>query len=254
MFADVCGFLGSRARIQLPGRLPRARISKLSTTRYQPRPQIDLLGFDLKLSTMQAPPVPPPDPSWSTLSSRNVAKTRRSYVLQRDFRVLEREQKVSTLLGSEAFREELENILRGQLEGTGEPKRTRAQSPGTVSPGRADLGHKSRLPAAAAMVGGAGGEPVIPINDLRGASASKYTVAEREHRCKLASVYRLVHMFGWSQLIYNHITVSWGWGWGMMIDNEVGISSSICYDVIHATYVQYIKNLHPHPGLCSWRA
>lgn len=56
-----------------------------------------------------------------------------------------------------------------------------------------------------------GGEPIIPINDLRGAAASKYTVAERDQRCKLASVYRLVQMFGWSQLIYNHITVSEGW-------------------------------------------
>ena len=157
---------------------------------------------------MQAPPAPPPAPSWSTLSSSIMPK-KKSYVLQRDFKVLEREQKVTTLLGKEAFRSELENILRGQLEGTGEPKRTKPQSPGAVSPGRADLGHKSRLPAAAMMVGGAGGEPVIPINDLRGTDASKYTVAEREMRCKLASVYRLVHMFGWSQLIYNHITVSW---------------------------------------------
>ena len=112
---------------------------------------------------------------------------------------------------SEAFHSELENILRGQLEGTGELKKTMPQSPGAISPGRAEMGHKSRHPSskvASMMGGGIGGEPVIPINDLRGTDASKYTVAERDQRCKLASVYRLVHMFGWSQLIYNHITVS----------------------------------------------
>jgi hypothetical protein len=143
-------------------------------------------------------------------SSSKPTKTH-SYVLQRDFKVLEREQKVTTLLGSEAFRSELENILRGQLEGTGEPKKTRPQSPEAISPGRLEMGHKSRHPSTVAtsvMGGGVGGEPVIPINDLRGTAASKYTVAERDQRCKLASVYRLVHMFGWSQLIYNHISVS----------------------------------------------
>ena len=135
-------------------------------------------------------------------------------MLQRDLKVLEREQKVTKLLNTEAFRSELENILQGQLEGTGEPKRTRPQSPGATSPGRSDVGPKSRHPSAMVSTvvgGGGGGEPVIPINDLRGANASKYTVAERDQRCKLASVYRLVHMFGWSQLIYNHITVSYGW-------------------------------------------
>ena len=159
---------------------------------------------------MQAAPPPPPAPVWSAHSL--MPQKKRSYVLQRDFKVLEREQKVTTLLGREAFRSELENILRGQLEGTGEPKRTRPLSPGAISPGRSDLaGHKSRHPSSAVtsmMGGGGGGEPIIPINDLRGADASKYTVAERDQRCKLAAVYRLVHMFGWSQLIYNHITVS----------------------------------------------
>lgn len=159
---------------------------------------------------MQAPPLPPPAPSSWTIHSLMPQK-KRSYTLQRDYKVLEREQRVTTLLGSDAFRSELENILRSQLEGTGQPRRTRPQSPSALSPGRsADNPQKStRHPASTTMmVGGGGGEPVIPINDLRGSDASKYTVAERDQRCKLASVYRLVHMFGWSQLIYNHITVS----------------------------------------------
>ena len=156
---------------------------------------------------MQTAPAPPPVPTWGIHRSNTPKK--RSYGLQRDFRLLEREQKVTTLLNSEAFRSELENILRGQLEGTGEPRRTRPQSPGAVSPGRTDFGHKVRHPSSA-VTGMVGGEAIIPINDLRGVAASKYTVAERDQRCKLASVYRLVQMFGWSQLIYNHITVSKG--------------------------------------------
>ena len=43
-------------------------------------------------------------------------------------------------------------------------------------------------------------EMVIPIDDLSGGiHGSKYTLAERQTRCKLASVYRLVDIFGWSQ-------------------------------------------------------
>ena len=39
---------------------------------------------------------------------------------------------------------------------------------------------------------------VIPINDLQGSLSSKYSVAERQGRCKLAALYRLVDLFGWS--------------------------------------------------------
>jgi hypothetical protein len=34
-----------------------------------------------------------------------------------------------------------------------------------------------------------------------------YAKGEKLLRCKLAAVYRLVDLFGWSQGIYNHITV-----------------------------------------------
>ncbi|XP_065828626.1 alpha-adducin-like isoform X2 [Oscarella lobularis] len=46
---------------------------------------------------------------------------------------------------------------------------------------------------------------VIPINDVEG--LSKYSAEEKADRCKLASFYRLVGLWGWDQLIYNHITL-----------------------------------------------
>ena len=48
---------------------------------------------------------------------------------------------------------------------------------------------------------------IIPIDDLSG-SDCKYSQEEKEARCKLASVYRLVDMNKWTQGIYNHISVS----------------------------------------------
>jgi len=37
-----------------------------------------------------------------------------------------------------------------------------------------------------------------------------YTKQEKLTRCKLAAVYRLIDMYGWTQGIYNHVTVRTG--------------------------------------------
>ena len=47
---------------------------------------------------------------------------------------------------------------------------------------------------------------VIPIDDLAG--TSKYTKEEREARCHLAALYRVVDKMGLTDQIYNHISVS----------------------------------------------
>lgn len=36
-----------------------------------------------------------------------------------------------------------------------------------------------------------------------------YTKGEKVLRCKLAAVYRLMDLYGWTQGIHNHITVSY---------------------------------------------
>ncbi|KAL3313281.1 Alpha-adducin [Cichlidogyrus casuarinus] len=52
-----------------------------------------------------------------------------------------------------------------------------------------------------------GNIPTIPINDLRGNEAALFTREERLLRCRLASLYRLLDLYGWTQSIYNHISV-----------------------------------------------
>ncbi|CAF1330849.1 unnamed protein product, partial [Didymodactylos carnosus] len=51
-----------------------------------------------------------------------------------------------------------------------------------------------------------GSNVIIPINDIRGIDSGGYSKSERLLRCKLASLYRLVDLYGWSQGIYNHIS------------------------------------------------
>ena len=48
---------------------------------------------------------------------------------------------------------------------------------------------------------------VIPVDDIGNVDPPGYVKGEKELRCKLASLYRLVDHFGWSQAIFNHITV-----------------------------------------------
>lgn len=49
---------------------------------------------------------------------------------------------------------------------------------------------------------------MVPINDIRGVESMGYAKGEKILRCKLAAVYRLMDLYGWTQNIYNHITVS----------------------------------------------
>ena len=48
----------------------------------------------------------------------------------------------------------------------------------------------------------------MPINDIRGIDSMVYAKGEKVLRCKLAAVYRLIDLYGWTQGIYNHVTVS----------------------------------------------
>ncbi|KAM4824993.1 LOW QUALITY PROTEIN: alpha-adducin-like [Thomomys bottae] len=47
---------------------------------------------------------------------------------------------------------------------------------------------------------------VMPVNDIRGSDSIACDKGEKTLRCKRVAFYRLADLFGWSQLIYNHIT------------------------------------------------
>lgn len=49
---------------------------------------------------------------------------------------------------------------------------------------------------------------VIPVNDLFGSESPSYTKGEKQSRCRLASLYRLVDLFNWARFTSSYITVS----------------------------------------------
>lgn len=62
----------------------------------------------------------------------------------------------------------------------------------------------------ASMNGFKGTTPTIPINDLRGDEAIRYSREQRLIRCQLGSLCRLIDLNGWTTSIYNQISAKSG--------------------------------------------
>ncbi|XP_069600833.1 alpha-adducin isoform X3 [Ranitomeya imitator] len=136
------------------------------------------------------------------LRERNMAPD-----LRQDFNMMEQKKRVSMILQSPAFCDELETMIQDQLKKGKNPTgllalQQIADFMTTTVPSvypSAPHGGMAALNLSLGMV--------TPVNDLRGSDSIAYEKGEKLLRCKLAAFYRLADLFGWSQLIYNHITV-----------------------------------------------
>uniref|UniRef100_A0A915JYK3 Class II aldolase/adducin N-terminal domain-containing protein n=1 Tax=Romanomermis culicivorax TaxID=13658 RepID=A0A915JYK3_ROMCU len=127
----------------------------------------------------------------------------RPAVIKEDLNEMERRKRVRQILESKSFREELENlIISERQQGTNADNlRTLEKLSELISPA-----HQS-FPSSAFPSGSYNApNAVVPIADLRGPEATKYSLQERLFRNKLASLYRLIDLFQWSQGIFNHVT------------------------------------------------
>ncbi|XP_045548530.1 alpha-adducin isoform X24 [Salmo salar] len=127
--------------------------------------------------------------------------------LRQDFNMMEQRKRVSMILQSPAFCDELDTMIQDQLKRGKTPTSLLAlqqiadfmtTSIPTMYPA-APQGGMAALSMSLGMV--------TPVNDLRGSDSISYEKGEKLLRCKLAAFYRLTDLFGWSQLIYNHLTV-----------------------------------------------
>jgi len=109
--------------------------------------------------------------------------------IEADVKEMERRKRVEAIMNSQLFREELERVVGDSIRESGTEG---------ISALLSDVMNiKNGSPASSC---------VIPINDIRGIGSLVYAKGEKGLRCKLAAVYRLVQLNGWSQGIYNHIT------------------------------------------------
>ena len=136
-------------------------------------------------------------------------QTSRPYAISRDVKKLEERKPVTNILRSGSFRSRLEDIFRDVSTG---------RLPNAVKRLQENVSPVSRVENAIRIANQPNNQSqqqsfshfpkVIPVNDLVGVYRDKYTVGEGYARCKLASLYRVMERRGWTQGIYNHISVS----------------------------------------------
>ncbi|KAM9174980.1 beta-adducin [Mergus octosetaceus] len=143
---------------------------------------------------LPSPPAPGPryfdrfaegDPEY--LRERNMAAD-----LRQDFNMMEQKKRVTMILQSPSFREELESLIQEQMKKGNNSShvwalRQIADFMATTSP--------AVLPTSPM-----GLASVTPINDLHGPDAPALAKGERLMRCKLSSIHRLLDLYGWAQL------------------------------------------------------
>nr|KAF6321983.1 adducin 3 [Pipistrellus kuhlii] len=119
--------------------------------------------------------------------------------LRQDFNMMEQRKRVTQILQSPAFREDLECLIQEQMK--------KGQNP----TGLLALQQIADYIMASSFSGFTSPSlslgMVTPINDLPGADTSSYVKGEKLTRCKLASLYRLVDLFGWAHLANTYISV-----------------------------------------------
>ncbi|XP_061657081.1 alpha-adducin isoform X2 [Syngnathoides biaculeatus] len=127
--------------------------------------------------------------------------------LRQDFNMMEQKKRVSMILQSPVFCDELESMIQDQLKKGKTPTSLLALQQiadfmTTSMPSMYPAAPQGGMAALNMSLG-----MVTPVNDLRGSDSISYDKGEKLLRCKLAAFYRLTDLFGWSQLIYNHLTV-----------------------------------------------
>ncbi|RCN30747.1 class II Aldolase and Adducin domain protein [Ancylostoma caninum] len=122
----------------------------------------------------------------------------RPAVIKEDLTEMERRKRVQQLLESKSFCRELEEVIRQESDSCrSDPehlKTIQRLSELTLPNGAMTFANLHSVAGSA-----------IPIADLKG--NDNYSRQEKLLRNKLASLYRLVDLFQWSQGIYNHITL-----------------------------------------------
>jgi len=121
--------------------------------------------------------------------------------IEQDMREMDRRKRVEAIMSSKLFREELERVVSDSLKDSGADGLTKMLS-NMMNVKPASGGGTTAISGAGISLGS-----VIPVNDIRGLEGMSYTKNEKLLRCKLAALYRIVDMYGWTQSIYNHISV-----------------------------------------------
>ncbi|XP_064176874.1 gamma-adducin-like isoform X1 [Anguilla rostrata] len=163
------------------------------------------MSADISQGAVRTPPPPVPgqkekyfdridenDPEY--LRTRNMSPD-----LRQDFNMMEQKKRVTQILQSPAFKDELEGLIQEQMNKGNNPSGLLALRQIADFFMASSVAGFSTSPLSLGMV--------TPINDMYGTEPSTMVKGEKQTRCKLASLYRLVDMFSWAHLASSYITV-----------------------------------------------
>ncbi|XP_052394474.1 gamma-adducin isoform X2 [Carassius gibelio] len=119
--------------------------------------------------------------------------------LRQDFNMMEQKKRVTQILQSPAFRDELEGLIQEQMNKGKNPTELLALRQIADFFMASSVAGFSTSPLSLAMV--------TPINDMFSMESSTVVKGEKQMRSKLASLYRLVDLFSWAHFTNCYITV-----------------------------------------------
>ncbi|KAM6443056.1 gamma-adducin isoform 3-T5 [Liasis olivaceus] len=119
--------------------------------------------------------------------------------LRQDFSMMEQRKRVTQILQSPAFREDLETLIQEQMKKGNNPTGLLALQQIADYIMASSFAGFSSSPLSSGLI--------TPINDLPGIDTTTFGKGEKLIRCKLASLYRLTDLFGWAHLANSYITV-----------------------------------------------
>ncbi|XP_058507083.1 adducin 3 (gamma) b [Solea solea] len=121
--------------------------------------------------------------------------------LRQDFNMMEQKKRVTQILHSPMFKDELEGLIQDQM--------TKGNNPTGLLALRqiADLVMASTVGGAGQLTSPISFGMVTPVNDLYGIESPSFAKGEKASRCRLASLYRLVDLFSWARFTSSYITV-----------------------------------------------
>ncbi|XP_051767474.1 adducin 3 (gamma) a isoform X3 [Ctenopharyngodon idella] len=119
--------------------------------------------------------------------------------LRQDFNMMEQKKRVTQILQSPAFRDELEGMIQEQMNKGNNPAGLLALRQIADFFMASSVAGFSTSPLSLAMV--------TPINDMFSLESSTMVKGEKQTRCKLASLYRIVDLFSWAHFTSCYITV-----------------------------------------------
>ncbi|KAM9326873.1 gamma-adducin [Gastrophryne carolinensis] len=119
--------------------------------------------------------------------------------LRQDFNMMEQKKRVTQILKSPAFREDLESLIQDQMKKGNNPTGLLALQQIADYIMASSFAGFASSPLSLGMV--------TPINDIHPAVEAAMAKGEKLTRCKLASMYRLADLFGWAHLSNAYITV-----------------------------------------------